>query len=76
MPNSLHVTDEKNEIAKGDKEEMFLDYSEGSGKSSQSDVSQLKEPCVMCQLTLQYNETNLHIHTTLLMTSLTYEIKL
>ena len=63
-------------MAMGDKGEMFLHYSEGACNSSQSDVSQLKEPCVMCHLTLQYNETNLYIHTRLLMTSLTYEIKL
>ena len=55
---------------------MFLHYSEGTCKSLQSDVSQLKEPCVMCHLTLQHNETNQYIHIMLLMTSLTYEIKL
>ena len=42
-------------------------------KSLQSGVSLLKEPCVMCHLTLQYNETNLYIHIMLPMTSLIYE---
>ena len=70
------ITDEENEMAKGDKGEMFLHYSEGTGKNSRSDASLLKEPSVMCHLTLQYNETNLYIHIMLLMTSLTYEIKL
>ena len=63
-------------MAKGDKGEMFLHYSDGTCKSSQSDVSQLKEPCVMYHLSLQYNETNLYINIMLLMTSLTYEFKL
>ena len=75
MQNSL-CNRGKNEIAKRDKGEMFLHYSEETGKSSQSVVLQLKELCVMCHLPLQYNETNLYIHIMLLMTSLTYEIKL
>ena len=63
-------------MARGEKGEMFLHYNEEAGKSLQSDVSQLKEPCVTCTLTLQFNETNLYIHIMLLMTSLAYEIKL
>ena len=49
---------------------MFLHFSEGAGKSSQNYVSQLKEPCVMSPLTLQYNETNLYMHIKLWMASL------
>ena len=63
-------------MAKGDKREIFLHYRKGTGKSSQSDVSLLKEICVMCHLTLQYNESNQYINIMLPMASLTYDIKL
>ena len=55
-------------MAKGHKGEMFLHYKEGTGKS---DVPLLKEPCVMCYLTLQYNETNVS-HTNFLPDDNTY----
>ena len=73
MPNSWHNR-WKMKWQKEIKGEMFLHHSEGTGKGSQIDASQLKEPYVMCHLTLQYNGTNLYIYIKSLKTSFTTEI--
>ena len=67
------ITGEKMKWQKDTKVQCFYITVKELAKSG---VSQLKEPCVMCHLTLQYSETNLYMHIMLLMTSLTSEIKL